>query len=102
MSDTQKVSAAPRRKTRTCEQTGPLSIREVRALPAAVDLVTAGRALNIGRSLTYELAATGQFPIPVLSLGTPLTTRQTAPGEPLATPTHRGRPRRACRPLAGS
>ena len=34
-----------------------------------VDLMTAARPLNIGRSLAYRLAAEGNFPVPVLRLG---------------------------------
>jgi hypothetical protein len=43
----------------------PLTLAEIEALPAAVDLVTAGRALNLGRTLAYRLARAGQFPVPV-------------------------------------
>lgn len=43
---------------------------EVRALPAAVDLVTAGRALGIGRTKSHEMARAGEFPVPLLRLGT--------------------------------
>ena len=42
---------------------------EVLALPAAVDLATAGRALGIGRTKAFELARTGQFPVKVLHVG---------------------------------
>jgi hypothetical protein len=39
--------------------------------PAAVtDLVTAGRALGLGRTKSYELACAGQFPCPVIRAGT--------------------------------
>lgn len=47
----------------------PLSPAELRALPASVDIVTAGRALGIGRTKSYELARQGQFPVPVLPVG---------------------------------
>ncbi len=40
------------------------------ALPATVDLITAARALSIGRTLAYQLARAGDFPVPVLRLGT--------------------------------
>ncbi|MDT3444453.1 MULTISPECIES: hypothetical protein [unclassified Pseudofrankia] len=43
----------------------PLTLAEVRELPAAVDLVTAGRAFNLGRTLAYTLARQGRFPVPV-------------------------------------
>jgi predicted site-specific integrase-resolvase len=37
-----------------------------------MDIPSAGRALGIGRSLAYELARSGQFPVPVLRLGSKL------------------------------
>ncbi|MGC5007442.1 integrase [Streptomyces sp. DT203] len=46
-----------------------LTTAEVLALPAAVDLVTAGRALSLGRTVTYDLARRGEFPVPLLRLG---------------------------------
>jgi excisionase family DNA binding protein len=42
---------------------------EVLALPAVVDLTTAGRALGIGRTKTHELARAGDLPVPVLRIG---------------------------------
>ena len=42
---------------------------EVRALPVVVDVVTAGRCCGLGRDTSYRLARSGQFPVPVLSLG---------------------------------
>jgi hypothetical protein len=42
---------------------------ELLALPTTVDVPTAARALNIGRTLAYQLARAGQFPVPVLRLG---------------------------------
>ena len=55
----------------------PISSREVRgltsdellALPAAIDLDTANRALMIGRSTGYGLAKQGKYPVRVLRLG---------------------------------
>ncbi|TMR23803.1 DNA-binding protein [Actinomadura geliboluensis] len=41
----------------------------MRTLPAVIDLVTAGRALGVGRTKSYELARTGHFPCPVLRVG---------------------------------
>jgi hypothetical protein len=35
---------------------------ELRALPVSVDLLTAARALGIGRTKAYELARSGRFP----------------------------------------
>ncbi|MGW7706320.1 hypothetical protein [Streptomyces sp. NPDC054771] len=46
-----------------------LAAAEVLALPAAVDLVTAGRACGISRTTSYELARRGEFPVPLLRLG---------------------------------
>lgn len=46
-----------------------LTSREIEGLPAAIDLVTACRALNISRSKGYELLAVGEFPIPALRVG---------------------------------
>lgn len=46
-----------------------LSVDEVRALPASTDLETGGRCFGLGRTKTYELARSGEFPIPVLRLG---------------------------------
>ncbi len=43
---------------------------ELLALPAAVDLTTAGRALGLGRTKTYELAQQGEFPVQLLRIGT--------------------------------
>ncbi|MEU9111184.1 hypothetical protein AB0D04_05110 [Streptomyces sp. NPDC048483] len=42
---------------------------EILALPAAVDLETANRALGLGRSKGYELAKRGQYPCRLLRLG---------------------------------
>jgi hypothetical protein len=42
---------------------------EVLALPAVVDVPTAGRALGIGETLAYELAKNNEFPCKVLRLG---------------------------------
>lgn len=42
---------------------------ELLALPATVDIPTAAKALNIGRTLAYQLVRTGDFPVPVLRLG---------------------------------
>ncbi|MFI0411208.1 DNA-binding protein [Actinomadura sp. 3N508] len=46
-----------------------LTPAEIRTLPAVVDLVTAGRALGVGRTKCYELARAGRFPCPVLRVG---------------------------------
>jgi len=49
--------------------TRALTVDEVRALPAAVDLVTAGRALGLGRTKSHEMARAGDFPLPLMRLG---------------------------------
>ncbi len=46
-----------------------LAMRDLLALPAVVDVVTAGRALGIGRTTAYELARRGEFPCRVLRVG---------------------------------
>ncbi|MGH3663494.1 MAG: DNA-binding protein [Micromonosporaceae bacterium] len=45
------------------------TIDEVRRLPATVDVVTAGKALGLGRSRAYDLARKGEFPCRVLTIG---------------------------------
>ncbi len=52
--------------------TPALSSDELLALPAVVDIVTAGRVLGLGRGKSYELARRGEFPVPVLRLGASL------------------------------
>lgn len=54
------IDTAPRRA---------LTVEEVLSLPAAVDLSTACRALNLGRTVGYELARNGEFPCAVLRIG---------------------------------
>jgi hypothetical protein len=46
-----------------------LTRAELLALPAAVDVQTACRALNMGKTVGYELAQRGEFPVPVLRVG---------------------------------
>ena len=46
-----------------------LTREEVLVLPAVIDVVTAGRALGLGRTLTHELVRRGEFPVPVLRVG---------------------------------
>jgi predicted DNA-binding transcriptional regulator AlpA len=47
----------------------PFTEEELRALPPAVDLPTAGRAWGLGRTMSYQLARAGEFPCPVVPLG---------------------------------
>jgi hypothetical protein len=42
---------------------------ELLALPVSIDLMTAARALGIGRTLAQGLARSGEFPVKVLRLG---------------------------------
>jgi hypothetical protein len=46
-----------------------MTLDELRALPVSVDLVTAGRAFGLGRTVSHELAKTGRFPCRVLRVG---------------------------------
>ena len=46
-----------------------MSLAEVGELPAVTDLVTAGRALGLGRTKAYQLARAGEFPCPVIRAG---------------------------------
>jgi hypothetical protein len=46
-----------------------MSLAELGDLPAVIDVVTAGRALGLGRTKSYELARTGDFPCRVLRVG---------------------------------
>lgn len=57
------ATAVPHRETRG--MTG----EELLALPAVIDLDTANRALQIGRSTGYALAKHGGYPVKVLRLG---------------------------------
>ena len=46
-----------------------LTTEEVLALPAAVDVVTAGAAFGIGREKSYQAAANGEFPCRTIRIG---------------------------------
>ncbi|WP_235834249.1 helix-turn-helix domain-containing protein [Actinomadura logoneensis] len=46
-----------------------LTAGQIRELPATIDLVTAARALGVGRTKAYELARTGTFPLRVWKVG---------------------------------
>jgi predicted DNA-binding transcriptional regulator AlpA len=47
----------------------PLTFEELNALPTVVDLMTAARALGIGRTTAYQLAKAGQFPVRIIRVG---------------------------------
>lgn len=63
---------------KTARRTRPLTTEEVLALPAAVDLVTAGRAYGIGRTKSHELAREGEFPCRVIRVGNAYRVPKTA------------------------
>lgn len=46
-----------------------MSEEELLALPVSVPLVTAGRALGVGRTKSHELARRGEFPCRVIRIG---------------------------------
>lgn len=46
-----------------------MTLAEVAVLPSVVDLVTAARALGIGRTTAYALAREGKFPCKVIRVG---------------------------------
>ncbi|TQE40260.1 DNA-binding protein [Streptomyces ipomoeae] len=49
-----------------------MRMEELLALPATVNVVTAGRALGISPNTAYELIRNGQFPVRTLRLGNTL------------------------------
>ncbi|WP_258539345.1 helix-turn-helix domain-containing protein [Streptomyces ipomoeae] len=51
---------------------GAMRMEELLALPATVNVVTAGRALGISPNTAYELIRNGQFPVRTLRLGNTL------------------------------
>ena len=90
-----------------------LTLAEIAGLPAVTDLVTAGRALGIGRTRAYELARAGQFPCPVIRAGrtwrVPTAGLLAVLGLPVPGPaaparrrlTGRGQPARGCTATSG-
>lgn len=46
-----------------------MTLQELLALPVAVDLVTASRALGIARTTGYELAQRNQYPVRLIRAG---------------------------------
>jgi hypothetical protein len=46
-----------------------MTMAEVMMLPAVTDLVSAGKALGMGRTRSYELAQAGTFPCRLLRIG---------------------------------
>ncbi|GAA4201582.1 helix-turn-helix transcriptional regulator [Actinocatenispora rupis] len=47
----------------------PMTISDILTSPTVVDLITAARALGIGRTAAYRLAQDGDFPCPVITVG---------------------------------
>ncbi|MFD3656997.1 integrase [Streptomyces sp. NPDC058620] len=46
-----------------------MQLAELLGLPVAIDLDTANRALLIGRTKGFQLAKTGDYPVPVMRVG---------------------------------
>jgi predicted DNA-binding transcriptional regulator AlpA len=46
-----------------------LTVAGLRNLPPTIDLMTAARALGIGRTKAYELARCGEFPCRIIRIG---------------------------------
>ncbi|MEV6175288.1 DNA-binding protein [Streptomyces sp. NPDC051954] len=55
--------------TQVSTETHALTREELLALPASIDIVTAGRAFGVGRTTAYALARTGEFPCQVIRAG---------------------------------
>ena len=47
----------------------PITITQLQAMPATVDLMTAASALGLGRTKAYELAKHDEFPCRVIRIG---------------------------------
>lgn len=47
----------------------PMSHEDLLALPSAISVPEAGRAMGIERTQAYRLARDGRFPVPVLKIG---------------------------------
>lgn len=50
-------------------RSAPMTMAELLALPPAVSVSTAARALGIGKDKAYELIKAGHFPAQVIPLG---------------------------------
>ncbi|WP_182884455.1 helix-turn-helix domain-containing protein [Microbispora sp. H10885] len=46
-----------------------MTFRDLQDLPPTIDLMTAARALGIGRSKAYQLARDGEFPVRIIRIG---------------------------------
>jgi hypothetical protein len=45
------------------------TVDDIHDLPVTMDLMTAARALGIGRTKAYELARSGEFPCRIIRIG---------------------------------
>jgi len=64
-SDNTAAAAAPRRRTTRTTWTA----ERIRALGATTNVSTAAEIFSLSRDTAYQLARTGQFPVPVLRVG---------------------------------
>ncbi|MEU6702567.1 hypothetical protein [Streptomyces wuyuanensis] len=46
-----------------------MQLAELLALPVVIDLDTANRALLLGRTKGFQLAKTGEYPVPLMRVG---------------------------------
>lgn len=53
----------------TKQQPSGWTTEDVLALPVTVDLLTAGQVLGMQRTATYRTARDGQFPVPLIRVG---------------------------------
>jgi hypothetical protein len=63
------MESVDRRPAPVAEQQSGPPADDVTALPAVIDVETAGRLLGLGRSAAYQLVKDGDWPTPVLRLG---------------------------------
>jgi hypothetical protein len=53
----------------TADGVPAMTLAQIAQLPTVVDLVTAARALGVGRTTAYALARAGEFPCAVVRVG---------------------------------
>lgn len=66
---TTRTTARPHRR-RAPSPLAPVSLAELRAGPAAVDVVTAAAAMGVGRATLYDALRRGERPVQVITVGT--------------------------------
>jgi hypothetical protein len=66
---TDRILSVSQKTNQGNAMTKGLNVDEVLALPASVDLATAGKCFGLGRATCYQLAGVGEFPVPVHRLG---------------------------------